>query len=172
MKRNTVTASSRSENLGIVDGLVQLSFLVQNAMTQTAGRFEISLLQGRLLGVLRDREPTMAELARLLDLDKSSATGLIDRAELRGLVSRRKVAGDGRALHVALTRQGRDLARAFVADVTAAILSLTDGLTPTNRHRLSQTASAVVRRHAAAHGLDLTAGITSRPDVREMKKAI
>ena len=30
----------------------------------------------------------MNELARLLDLDKSSVTGLVDRAERRGLVAR------------------------------------------------------------------------------------
>jgi DNA-binding MarR family transcriptional regulator len=148
--------------------------LVHSAMTEAAGRFELSVLQGRLLGVLRDREPIMAELARLLDLDKSSATGLVDRAELRGLVSRRKVFGDARALRVALTRQGRDLTRLFVADVSASITALTDGLSDTDRRRLSLLASALVHRHAAAHGIDLSAGISERPTVSasKMKKAL
>jgi DNA-binding MarR family transcriptional regulator len=44
---------------------------------------DLSIPATRLLGVLRDREPTMLELAQLLELDKSSVTGLVDRAERR-----------------------------------------------------------------------------------------
>jgi hypothetical protein len=39
------------------------------------------MIKTRLLGVLRGK-PTMHELARLLDLDKSSVTGLVDRVAL------------------------------------------------------------------------------------------
>src|ERR1700683_4702065 len=92
--------ASRADDLGIVDGLVKLSTLVQAVLSRVADSRGLSVLQARLLGVLRDREPAMAELGRLLDLDKSSTTGLIDRATRRGLVRRAQVPADGRSFRV------------------------------------------------------------------------
>src|ERR1700742_973446 len=95
--------------LSPVDGLAQLSFLVTGLLEGRAAEQDLSLAATRLLGVLRDREPTMNELARLLDLDKSSVTGLVDRAERRGLVERAPSAADRRAVLVRLTDKGRSL---------------------------------------------------------------
>jgi DNA-binding MarR family transcriptional regulator len=152
----------RTDDLGIVDGLVQLSTLVQAVLAQVAGSIELSVLQARLVGVLRDREPTMAEIGRLLDLDKSSTTGLIDRAVHRGLVRRAAVPEDGRSFRVVLTDEGRALASTLTAEVTSQISALTDDLSDTNRHRLSLLASGIVNRHAAKHGIDLSV-TNSRP---------
>ncbi|MGD0555039.1 MAG: MarR family transcriptional regulator [Streptosporangiaceae bacterium] len=145
-------------DLGVVDGLVQLSALVQAVLVQSTGTADLSVLQGRLLGVLRDREPTMAQLGRLLDLDKSSTTGLVDRAVHRGLVRRAEVPEDRRAFRVVLTDEGRRAAEQVTAEVNRQVSELTDGLSDTNRHRLSLLASQIVYRHAAAHGIDLSAG--------------
>jgi DNA-binding MarR family transcriptional regulator len=147
-------------DLGIVDGLVQLSFLVQAVIAAAADSVGLSVLQGRLLGVLRDREPTMAELSRLLGLDKSSTTGLVSRAEARDLVQRAQVPEDGRAFRVTLTGEGRRLAEALVAEIDTQVTALTIELSDTNRHRLSLLASSVVHHHATAHGIDLSAGMT------------
>lgn len=146
-------------DLGIVDGLVILSFLVQAVIATAADSFGLSVLQGRLLAVLRDREPTMAELARLLGLDKSSTTGLVSRAEARDLVHRAKVPEDGRAFRVVLTSEGRRLAETLMAEVDTQVAALTGELSDTNRHRLSLLASQVVHQHAAAHGIDFSAGM-------------
>lgn len=78
------TPPPATEDLGLVDALAQLSFLVQNALAELAGEHDLSITQTRLLGILRDREPTMNELGRHLGLDKSSITGLVDRAQRRG----------------------------------------------------------------------------------------
>src|SRR5580692_1760722 len=94
-------------DLGIVDALAQLSFLVQGMLAKRAAAHDLSMIQTRLLGVLRDREPMMQELARLLELDKSSATGLVDRAEKRGLVKRTPSIEDRRSIRVTLTPLGR-----------------------------------------------------------------
>jgi DNA-binding MarR family transcriptional regulator len=152
---------NRPDDLGIVDGLVQLSTLVQAVLAGVAESLELSVLQARLIGVLRDREPTMAELGRLVNLDKSSTTGLIDRAVHRGLVRRVPVPEDGRSFRVVLTDEGLDHARTLTAEVTSQISALTDDLSDTNRHRLSLLASGIVHRHAANHGIDLST--TSRP---------
>ncbi|MFZ0667896.1 MAG: MarR family transcriptional regulator [Acidimicrobiales bacterium] len=156
------SAPHKQEDLGIVDGLVQLSMSVQSVLTRIAASCDISVPQARLLGVLRDREPTMAELGRLLDLDKSSTTGLVDRAERRGLVRREAVPEDGRSFRVLLTDEGRVLIQTFVGDVTAQIEALTDHLSETNCHRLALLASGIVHRHAQANDIDLSVG-TSVP---------
>src|SRR5258705_339300 len=43
-----------------VDALVQLSFAVMDALTRAAAEHELSATQVRLLGILRDRSPTLA----------------------------------------------------------------------------------------------------------------
>jgi len=148
--------NAHPRDLGIVDGLVQLSFLVHGVLARVAASSDLSMLQARLLGVLRDREPGMAQLAQVLDLDKSSTTGLIDRAARRGLVRRVAVPEDGRAFRVVLTPEGRRLAEVLGAEVARQVAAVTDGLSDTNRRRLSLLASQIVFREAALHGVDLS----------------
>jgi DNA-binding MarR family transcriptional regulator len=101
----------------IVDALAELSFVMLDVLTRCAAEHELSMSQLRLLGILRDREPTMAQLATHLRLDRSSITGLIDRAEKRELVARRPSAADGRVTTVALTAAGRRIAEQLEATV-------------------------------------------------------
>jgi hypothetical protein len=57
--------------LSTVDALAQTSFLVQGALERRAGEQDFSLIQTRLLGALRGREPTINDLAVLLGLAHS-----------------------------------------------------------------------------------------------------
>jgi DNA-binding MarR family transcriptional regulator len=100
----------------------------------------------------------MAQLARVLHLDKSSITGLVDRAEGRGLVRRTAVPGDGRAVHVVLTPKGEKLAQAFAAEVEEQLHAAVEVLSDTKRKKLSVLATEVVLHEAAAQGLDLSVG--------------
>jgi DNA-binding MarR family transcriptional regulator len=97
------------DELDPFDAVAQLSFAVQTLLGDIAAAHELSITQLRLLGILRDREPAMLDLARHLNLEKSSVTGLIDRAQRRGLVERTTAPHDGRAIHVRLTAEGRRL---------------------------------------------------------------
>ncbi|ODU04767.1 MAG: hypothetical protein ABS81_09150 [Pseudonocardia sp. SCN 72-86] len=133
-----------AEDLGIVDGLAQLTFLVHAALSDVAATHGLTIVQLRLLGVLRDRTPGMQELGRHLGLDKSSTSGLVDRAERRGLVARTPSPDDGRSVLVSLTDAGREAAHALEAAAGQRIRALTTHLTDTQRIRLSALASAVV----------------------------
>jgi DNA-binding MarR family transcriptional regulator len=139
---------SIDEELDPVDALAQLSFAVQELLGEIAAEHDLSITQLRLLGILRDREPSMLDLARHLDLEKSSVTGLIDRAERRGLVERVPSPRDGRAVHVRLTAAGRRLTEQGAAQANAALSGLLDALPARDRARLSALATAMVRRHA------------------------
>jgi DNA-binding MarR family transcriptional regulator len=128
----------------LVDALAQLSFLVQGALAEIAGQHDLSMIQTRLLGILRDREPTMNELGRHLGLDKSSITGLVERAQRRGLVTRTVSEADRRAFRVSITDAGRDLAERVAALFGERVETLVAGLRDTDRDRLARLAARVV----------------------------
>ena len=120
------------------DGLVQLSFEVQSRLAKVAGDHDLSLAQLRLLGVLRDREPGIQQLADHLGIEKSSVSGLVDRAEARGLVRRTSSAEDGRAVHVTLAKRGRSLAEEGEREVATALSDLVARLSTAERDRLAE----------------------------------
>jgi len=123
--------------LTVVDGLAQLSFAVQNALSRRASEHDLSMIQTRLLGVLRDRTPGINELAILLDLDKSSVSGLVDRAERRGLVERIPSSTDRRAVRVGLTASGRSVVAKVESGFAADMAALLTPLAAAERHALA-----------------------------------
>ncbi|MFD5761098.1 MarR family winged helix-turn-helix transcriptional regulator, partial [Streptomyces sp. NPDC127044] len=120
-----------------------------------AGKHELSIIQARLLGVLRDREPTMNQLGRMLGLDKSSISGLVDRAQRRGLVTRTVSANDRRAFQVSITDAGRQLIEQLAAQFAERIELSVAPLPDADRQRLSQLAAQVVASDAHRRGIDL-----------------
>jgi DNA-binding MarR family transcriptional regulator len=131
----------RLEN-SLVDALVELSYVVQAELADVAKQYGLTQAQVRLLGILRDRQPGMMELANHLGLDKSSVSGLIDRAVARGLVTREPVAGDGRAYRVVITPAGRELIRNAAATINRRLARLVDELDQPQRTQLT----AVIRQ--------------------------
>lgn len=127
------------------DALSQLAFAVHGVIGAVAAAHDLSVTQMRLLAILRGREPAMLDLARHLELSKSSVTGLIDRAEARGLVERVGGRRDGRAVHVRLTPAGRKLTAKGEAEVDRALAELLAPLPDRDRARLAALATAVVR---------------------------
>src|ERR1700722_1847645 len=144
-----------------IDGLAQLSFVIMGALERRAAEHDLSLAATRLLGVLRDRKPTMNELAQLLALDKSSITGLVDRAERRGLVTRVPSPTDRRSVRVSLTDYGRSLISQASTGFQADISMLLAPLAPSDRDALASLISRVLVAHATHQGVDLFA--TSGP---------
>jgi DNA-binding MarR family transcriptional regulator len=130
--------------LTLPDALAQLSFAVQSAIARVAAAHELSQVQVRLLGILRDREPAMLTLATFLNLDKSSVTGLVDRAERRGLVGRITTPEDRRTVRVALTDQGRQLTQKLAKQVERELSALVSGVSKANRRRLLAIAGQIV----------------------------
>jgi DNA-binding MarR family transcriptional regulator len=134
----------------LMDVLVETSFLIQAMLTQVADQYGLTVGQLRLLGVLRDRRPGMTELGAHLGLDRSSTTGLVDRAEKRRLVSRTSDPDDGRATRVAMTATGRRLVAKAEAEVLRGSAVLTAGLTGRQRRELLTLLGSV--RDQAAQG--------------------
>ena len=133
----------------LVDALVQLSFLIQRVLTATGAEHDLSVIQIRLLGILRDRQAGMLELGNHLGLDKSSMTGLVSRAEKRGLVQRSPSPHDGRAVRVSLTPLGRQLTDQCTAEIGRRIGGLTGRLTEAEREQLTVLAAGLVHPQGA-----------------------
>jgi DNA-binding MarR family transcriptional regulator len=68
----------------------------------------VSMTHFHVMSLLdRHGEMTMSNLAELLDVSLSNATGLVDRMAERGLVERRRVEDDRRVVLVRVTEDGR-----------------------------------------------------------------
>jgi DNA-binding MarR family transcriptional regulator len=145
----------RADTPNLTDALVELSFLIGAKLTRLAGEYELSLTQVRLLGILRDREPGIIELADVLSLDKSSISGLVDRAQRRGLVERASAnTRDGRAIRVLLTDHGRAMAHQFAERVSVELAELVSDFTPAQRERLAHQAARIVASSGMSRGLE------------------
>jgi MarR family transcriptional regulator, lower aerobic nicotinate degradation pathway regulator len=130
--------TSSDNHLGeLRDALVQISFALMAVLTEVASEHDLSLTQLRVLGILRDREPTMAELATFTGLERSTVSGLIDRAAQRGLVTKTADPHDGRSVRVTLTESARDLVPEVTATVGDRIKALTGQLTTGEQRRLT-----------------------------------
>ncbi|MFT3715891.1 MAG: MarR family transcriptional regulator [Gordonia sp. (in: high G+C Gram-positive bacteria)] len=110
------------------DALVRASYEVLDSVADVAARHDLSMTLLRVIGILRDRTPTMSELADHLGLDRSSITGLVDRAAARGLLQKVTDTADRRAVRVRLTPAGRNLADTGVTEIREALAPLVDHL--------------------------------------------
>ena len=126
---------AKSQDLNLVDGLFQLSFRLQSTLARIAAEHELSTIQVRLLGILRDREPGMLELARYLELEKSSLSGLVERIASPD---------DGRAFNLRVTAQGRKLSRVVEDEVNAEVATLVSVLAKADRERLTGLLAQIV----------------------------
>jgi len=113
---------------GLVDTLVTASFVVMAVISRIGAAHDLSLSMVRMLGILRDRRPRMTDLADYLGLEKQTMSGLVARAEKRGLVARVPNEDDARATDVVLTDEGARLLRQLRAEGRAALGPLVENL--------------------------------------------
>jgi DNA-binding MarR family transcriptional regulator len=106
-------------------------------LTEAAAEHDLSLTQLRVLGILRDRAPTMADLANFTGLERSTISGLIDRAAQRSLVVKTADPHDGRSVRVTLTESARDLVPEITMTIGNRIQPLTGRLSTGEQKRLT-----------------------------------
>ena len=154
-----MTAGADDAEIGLAAALLRVSFLVQGVFAQVAERHGLRPVQAKLLCLLVDGPRGMAELARLLGVEKAALTGLVDRVDRRGLVRRAAVPGDRRAFHATLTEPGRAAAAAFHRDVQAELDALAAGLGPAAAGGLRRSLVQILGARAA-----LPTFATTRPE--------
>ena len=132
------------DDLDAADGLIQLCRVVQGIHAQISERHELTPVQARLICVLAFGPRGMAELAQCFGVEKATLTGVVDRAEQRGLVRRSPVPGDRRALHVTLTDTGRRAATAFHAEATERLSHLLSSLPSRDREHFRRSMAKII----------------------------
>ena len=122
----------------LADALVPVAFVTLAVLNKIGAENDLSLTLIRVLGILWDRRPRMTELADYLGLEKQTMSGLISRAEKRGLVARAPNAADGRATDVFLTSEGVKLVRRLRSQGKQALAPLVDHLSPLDQKNLGE----------------------------------
>ena len=131
----------------LVDALVQAAFVTMAVLNKVGADNDLSLTQLRVLAILRDRRLRMTALADHLGLEKSTMTGLVDRAEKRGLLARAPNASDGRAVDVFLSPDGAELAERLYTHVGWSLAPMTSELAPAEQRRLQTLLERMLGPH-------------------------
>ncbi|MEV0387350.1 MarR family transcriptional regulator [Nonomuraea sp. NPDC050643] len=131
------------------DALVRLAHLVQQVFGEVSREHDLTPQQAQLLCLLVDGPVGMSELTRTLNLEKSSLTGLVDRAEKRGLVVRTRDSHDRRACRIELTCDGARLGVLAHEEVARRMDALAGELPPEQRDLLASAIGGILARHAA-----------------------
>jgi DNA-binding MarR family transcriptional regulator len=127
------------------------------AGSQRLVRLGISMTHFHVLTLLRHHDAMpMGHVAEILDTSMSSATGIIDRMEERGLVERVRVSDDRRVVMVRPTQTGLDLVDEVELVKSGLLASALARLTPEGLDRM---AAAAVDLRAV-----LDAELASAPD--------
>ncbi|MQY20322.1 MarR family winged helix-turn-helix transcriptional regulator [Nocardia macrotermitis] len=125
------------EQLPLAEALVRLSHRVQQVFAEVSRSQDLTPQQAQLLCRLAAGPVGMSDLTRWLALEKSSLTGLVDRAQRRGLVTRIPHETDRRAFRIALTDAGATRAEATHRAVVTQLNTLLTSVSPTHREQLS-----------------------------------
>jgi DNA-binding MarR family transcriptional regulator len=135
---------------GLVDALVQASFVTMAVLSKVGAENDLSLTQLRVLAILRDRRVRMTRLAAYLGLEKSTMTGLVDRAAKRGLLERGPSADDGRAVDVSLSPRGAALAERLYLQAGRSLSPLTSALSPAEQRQVQTLLERMLGPHESA----------------------
>lgn len=123
---------------GLADALVTTAFITMAVINKIGAENDLSLSLIRVLGILSDRRPRMAELADYLGLEKQTMSGLIARAEKRGLVARAPNEEDRRATDVFLTSEGSELVKRLHIQGKQALAPVIDQLSASDQQLLQE----------------------------------
>jgi DNA-binding MarR family transcriptional regulator len=148
--RDPGTPSTSVDHQELIDVLVRASFATMALLSRVAAEHDLSLTQLRVLAILRDRRGKISELADYLGLDKSTISGLADRAEKRGLLRRAPNPADGRAVDVFLTTEGARLADLGADQIARLLAPMTGQLTRADTRRLTTLLGRLLQQEGPA----------------------
>lgn len=135
-----MTSGTGSDD-GLAEGLIDLAHHVLHLFADVGRAHRLSQQQVELICAVIVRDSIgMSELGRILHVEKSGLSNLVDRLEQRGLVTRYSDPADRRATRITLTGEGTTTAMTIYNDVTSRVRGLIAGI-PQNQRR--STLSAV-----------------------------
>jgi DNA-binding MarR family transcriptional regulator len=136
-------ATTTVQDAELTGALVQTMHVLQDLYAETSRPLGLTPQQAHLLCVLLGGPLGMTELSRILSIERSSLTSMVDRLERRDLVARVANPSDRRAFRIELTDPGLALANDAHQAFITRIEDLTAALTPTARRTLTTTLSSI-----------------------------
>jgi len=127
----------------LVGSLVRLMHVLQDLYAETSRPLGLTPQQAHLLCVLLAGPQGMTDLSRILSIERSSLTSMVDRLERRSLVARNPHPTDRRACQIALTPDGHALADQAHTAFTDRVDALTTDLSPTTRKTLTTAIAGI-----------------------------
>jgi len=137
-----VTTTARDSDLA--SALVQTMHRLQDLHAETSRPLGLTPQQAHLLCVLISGPLGMTELSRILSIERSSLTSMVDRLERRDLVARVANPADRRACRIELTAAGKDLAHQCHDAVVDRIRDLTSELPAATRQTLTKALQSIL----------------------------
>jgi DNA-binding MarR family transcriptional regulator len=154
--RPTPTTTSDPYTDIIADFRASMTML-KCASSERVLRLGISMAQLHILYTLqRTGEMTMSQLADVLNVSLSNATGLIDRIEERGYVERTRVPEDRRIVMIRVTPDGSRMLDELDALSDDLLRSVLSRIGPSKLGGVAQAATALREALAVATGGDPT----------------
>jgi DNA-binding MarR family transcriptional regulator len=139
-------ATRTARDTELAGALVQTMHVLQDLYAETSRPLGLTPQQAHLLCVLLGGPLGMTELSRILSIERSSLTSMVDRLERRDLVARIPNPTDRRACQIELTDAGLKLADEAHNAFTDRIDALTTDLTASSRRTLTTTLQTIVGR--------------------------
>ena len=137
-----VTTTARDSDLA--SALVQTMHRLQDLHAETSRPLGLTPQQAHLLCVLISGPLGMTELSRILSIERSSLTSMVDRLERRDLVARVANPADRRACRIELTAAGKDLAHQCHEAVVDRIQDLASELPAATRTTLTKALQSIL----------------------------
>lgn len=137
-----MTTTARDTDLA--SALVQTMHRLQDVHAETSRPLGLTPQQAHLLCVLIAGPLGMTELSRILSIERSSLTSMVDRLERRTLVARIPSPTDRRACQIELTPEGLSLAHDAHNAVVDRINTLTANLPTTTRQILATALQSII----------------------------
>ena len=128
----------------LASALVQTMHRLQDVHAETSRPLGLTPQQAHLLCVLIAGPLGMTELSRILSIERSSLTSMVDRLERRTLVARIPSPTDRRACQIELTPEGLSLAHDAHNAVVDRINTLTANLPTTTRQILATALQSII----------------------------
>lgn len=112
----------------LAGSLVGLYFSLERIYESASREAGISAQQAQLLCAADWKNPALGEIAEQLNCDKTNVTGLVDRVEKQGLVTRVADPDDRRVTRLALTEKGRAKVNHFHDELNRRLTDIDPGL--------------------------------------------
>lgn len=120
----------------LVETLIGVFMEIDGLFSTASRHLGLTPQQARLLCFAQHLQPSFGELATLLHCDKTNITGLVDRLQRRGLLTRRTDPNDRRMSRVHLTPEGEALTGQFQQAIKTTLATRFSSWPSTQRDRL------------------------------------